>query len=234
MLLTEDRDLLDRFRKGERRALERVYQAYAPAIAGFLRAGFSFNSAGRSCRFKGARSQFDLEDRVHDVFSKAFAENARLGYDGLTPYKTYLFTIARNLVIDDFRRKEHALVEFSIDESPLEQPDQSRGEATDPVLGHFAPSGDPQKDNESAQLLSLVRAFVDALPEREREIYGLRFEQELEHKDIADRTGLSPSKIKTSENRIRSQFFDFMKRHGYFTGYVQDRRGWLSRALGLV
>jgi RNA polymerase sigma-70 factor, ECF subfamily len=232
MLLVEDRSLLDAFRRGDRAALEKVYETYGPQVASFLRAGFGFQSGGRSCRFRGARSQLDLEDRLHDVFSRAFSEGARLGYDGLSPYKTYLLTIAKNTVIDDFRRKEHALIDYSIDEGP-EPADPGRGDATDPILGQLAPSGDPHKDNESAELVALVRAFKDALPEREQQIYTLRFERELEHREIAKETGLSTSKIKTSEGRIRSSFFEFMKRHGYFKGYVRDRRGWLSRALGL-
>lgn len=233
MLLEENREVLDAFRRGDRRALEQVFTAYAPAVAGFLRAGFSFESGGKRCRFKGARTELDLEDRVHEVFLKAFSENARLNYDGLTPYKTYLFTITRNSVIDDFRRKEHALIEYTIDERP-EAADTSTADATDPIAGHVAPSGDPEKDRQSAELVALVQNFKKTLSEREKQIYTLRFEQELEHKDIAHQTGLSPSKIKTSEGRIRSQFFSFMKQHGYFAGYTQDRRGWLSRAFGLV
>lgn len=228
MLLVENRPLLDGFRRGDTAALTQVYSAYAPAIAAFLRGGFNFQSGGKSCRFKGARSEFDLEDRLHDVFGRAFSESARLAYDGLTPYKSYLFTIARNLVIDDFRKKEHALTEYAIEDAPATSDD-----ASEPLLGHVAQTGEPHRDNESAELVALVKQFKESLAEREREIYVMRFEEELEHKDIAVRTGLSPSKIKTSEGRVRVLFFEFMKRHGYFTGYSQDRRGWL-RGLGVI
>src|SRR5262245_19722724 len=120
MLLVENRALLDGFRKGDRSALERVYAAYARDVAQQLKRGFTFQSGGRSCRFHGPPSAADLEDRVHDVFVRAFSDGARLAYDGLTPYKNYLYTVARNLVIDDFRKKERALVEYSVDVS--EQP----------------------------------------------------------------------------------------------------------------
>jgi RNA polymerase sigma factor (sigma-70 family) len=230
MELSENRALLERFRKGEKAALEVVYRAYAPAVAAFLRKGFSFKSGVRTCRFLGSRTEFDLEDRVHDTFSRAFQEGARLGYDGLTPYKTYLFTIARNLVIDDLRRKERALVEYTF-EDHADAPATPAGEATEPLHGTLEPSGDPLRDNEAAQLLGLVADFKGNLEAREREVYELRFEQALEHQEIAARTGISSSKIKTSEQRIRERFFQFMQKNGYFTGYVQERRGWL-RALG--
>lgn len=226
MLFIEDRQLLDGFRRGDQQALAKVYRHYAPAVAGFLRAGFSFDSGGRRCRFHGARSQFELEDRLHDVFGRAFSESARLGYDGLSPYKSYLFTITRNLIIDDFRKKEHALLEYSF-EAVEEAVQPTGGTATDPTRGLLALSGDPRHDAENAQLLALVNEWKKGLPTREQEVYRLRFEEELEHKDIADRTGLSASKVKTSEQRIREGFFDFMQRHGYFDGYVKEGRGWL-------
>jgi RNA polymerase sigma factor (sigma-70 family) len=215
MLLVEDRALLDRFRRGDQSALERVYAVYARDVAVQLRRGFTFQSGGRSCRFHGTRSAADLEDRVHDVFVRAFSESARLAYDGLTPYKNYLYTVARNLVIDDFRKKERALVEYSVDVS--EQP---------------ALDKDPELEAQDAQLNGLVDAFKRELPEREQMVWRMRFEEEKEHKDIAELTGLSASKIKTSESRIREGFFSFMKRHGYFSGFEQARHGWLRSLRG--
>ena len=42
-LLIERRELLDRFKRGERRALEEVYRHYAPEVAAFLQRGFTFS-----------------------------------------------------------------------------------------------------------------------------------------------------------------------------------------------
>ncbi|MBI4822195.1 MAG: sigma-70 family RNA polymerase sigma factor [Deltaproteobacteria bacterium] len=223
MLLVEDRKLLDAFRRGEAVALDRVYRQYAPPLAVFLRAGFSFRAEGRNCRFRGASSAFDLEDRLQDTFSRAFAQNARMSYDGLSPYRAYLFTISRNNVIDEFRRKERALTE-SFSEEPADLESEPAG---DPRFGRGPATGRPEVDAESAELAGLVQRFRDELPGREREIYRLRFEEELEHKDIATRTGLSASKVKTSEKRIRTTFFEFMKERGYFAGFEANEGGWL-------
>ncbi|MBI2374943.1 MAG: sigma-70 family RNA polymerase sigma factor [Deltaproteobacteria bacterium] len=229
MLLLEDRKLLDRFRRGDRAALDAVYRAYARELASFLRNGFSFSSGGRACRFRGATSHFDLEDRLQETFGRAFAEPARMGYDGVSPYKAYLITIARNLVIDEFRRKERALTDCfaEVPEGPNEPV-----AASDPILGRAHASGRPDQDAESAELAGLVRGFRDGLPEREREIYRLRFEEELEHGDIARKTGLSPSKVKTSEKRIRTGFFELMRARGYFAGFEQTEGGWLRFVRG--
>ena len=215
MLLVENRALLDRFRRGEPAALAEVFRGYAAGVAKLLRLGFAFHSEGRQCRFHGVQTEFDLEDRLHDVFARAFGEKARLGYDGLTPYATYLRTIAKNLIIDDFRKKERALTEYSIE--VVESAPAPRTES----------AGDPEKDASTNELASLVASFEASLSERERMIYRLRFRDELEHQDIVKKTGLSASKVKTSEKRIRVAFFEYMKKHGYFEGYRQDHRGWL-------
>jgi RNA polymerase sigma factor (sigma-70 family) len=231
MLLTKDRALLDAFRRGEKKALETVYTAYADAVGAFLRAGFSFQSNGRACRFLGARSEFDLEDRVHDVFARAFSERARLAYDGLSPYRAYLLTIARNVVIDDFRRKENVLVEYSLDARPdPEAPNDAGGAAlvSEPFSGTVEATGFPSLDVEAKEVVDLVRVFRATLPEREQRIFTLRFEEEKDHAVIAEETGMSPSKIKTSEQRIRERFFEFMRGRGYFQGYKPMRHGWLS------
>jgi RNA polymerase sigma-70 factor (ECF subfamily) len=226
VLLSEDRAWLDGYRRGDPRALERVYRTYAPDLARMLRHGFTFRSGGRNCRFHGVRSEFDLEDRVQEVFTRVFSERVRLNYDGLTPFAAYLRTVARNLVIDDFRRKERVLVEYSVEppEPPAGEPVEAESE---PLLGHFEPTGRPEVDRGRAELGELVHRFKGTLSARERSVYELRFERELEHEEVAAKSGLSASKIKTSEQRIRTAFFRFMHKHGYFRGYVQERRGWL-------
>lgn len=231
MLLVENRELLDRYRRGERKALETVFSTYSPRLAAFLRGGFSFNSGGHRCRFAGSRSSFDLEDRVHEVFVRAFSERARMGYDGLSAFEGYLIGIARNMVIDEFRRRASALSEFSIDEGP-EVAAPEGDDVSEPLIGVAVRTGQPQKDAETAEVLALVGAFKSSLSAREREIFRLRFEEEKEHGVIGQETGLSPSKIKTSEQRIREGFFDFMRRHGYFAGFERARHGWLRALRG--
>src|SRR5437762_10073842 len=96
-LLIERRELLDRFKRGERQALEEVYRHYVPDVAAFLQRGFTFSSGGRPLRFSGYAQPFDLDNALQETFLRAFKESARVGYDGLHPYKSYLFAIARKI-----------------------------------------------------------------------------------------------------------------------------------------
>src|SRR5574341_691980 len=90
-----DRSFLDAFRRGDRAALAAVYEHYVAGVSAILRHGFAFSSGGARTRFHGYRSQFELEDILQEVFSRAFSERARLAWDGLTPYESYLAGIAR-------------------------------------------------------------------------------------------------------------------------------------------
>lgn len=229
-MLVGDRPLLDAFRRGEPAALEAVYRSYAPELAGLLRHGFSFRSGGRNCRFRGCASTFDLEDRMSETFLRAFSPGAREGYDGLSSYKNYLYTIAKNLVIDDFRKKERAFTEFSVEE-PVDDP-FSKNDMNDALAGEVVPSGAPERDLESAELVGLVGTFLEGLEGREKLVYELRFQSSMEHKDIMEKTGLSASKVKTSEKRIRERFFSFLQEHGYLGGYEPAPGGWLRLARG--
>src|SRR6478736_7088326 len=117
-LLIERRELLERFRKGERKALEEVYRHYVSDVANFLQRGFSFNSRERTLRFTGYAQPYDLDNALQETFTRAFRESARVGYDGLHSYRNYLFAIARNLVVDEFRNREVGMRAFVVEALP--------------------------------------------------------------------------------------------------------------------
>src|SRR5687767_6554292 len=108
-LLVGNRALLERFRLGDRAALEEVYRHYAPQLALFLARGFTFHSQGRELYFRGFKEPFDLDNAIQETFTRAFSHDARQSYDGLNPYKNYVFAIARNWVVSELRRKDFVL-----------------------------------------------------------------------------------------------------------------------------
>jgi len=76
-LLSTDRSLLERFRRGEKEALMLVWQSYYPMVEGMARRGFG--------PWRGFSCIADIEDAVSATFLAAFEEGCRLRYDGLTP-----------------------------------------------------------------------------------------------------------------------------------------------------
>lgn len=204
-MLDQDRRLLDGFRKGERRALEQVYRAYAHELVTFLRGGFTFRSGDQVIAFRGTQSNFQIEDWLHEVFLRAFSDAARAQYDGIRPYSAYLKMIARNLVLDELRRKEHRL-RAQVDTLP------EPGEAVDFEVQR---PESPEEVTEKAQLRAHVDEYVAQLPPRERHVYLGRFREGLDQKDVAKQVGISVSKVKTSEKRIREGFYAFLIEKGW-------------------
>jgi RNA polymerase sigma-70 factor, ECF subfamily len=209
-LFLDRRELLARFRTGERRALEETYRHYAPVVSTFLSRGFTFASGAQSMRFRGYREPFDLDNALAETFMRAFREPARLGYDGIKPYRNYLLTIARNLVIDELRSKDAAMstVVLSADfEDTI---------GTDPLDSPTAEEGLLAKE-----LGDLCARFVGRLGEREQNFFRARFEEARTQVDAGKEVGLSHMQARTLEKRLRQRLLSFLHEGGYLESYGQ-------------
>jgi RNA polymerase sigma-70 factor (ECF subfamily) len=222
-LLSSDRELLKRFRLGKQEALARVYREYAPAIAAFLARGFSFSSKGRTLQFNGYHQPFDIENAVQETFVRAFSERARLAYDGLSPYKSYIMAVARNLVLSELRRREVAMSQLVkvVDDGAADAAVEklARGEAESPVAG-APPSLNGEVEFLHQELKRLYGAFVDELKPEHREFFVARFEQRLTQVEAGKRAGLSHMQARTLEKKLRKRFLSFMQSRGYLEGYT--------------
>jgi RNA polymerase sigma factor (sigma-70 family) len=223
-LLIERRELLDRFKRGERQALEEVYRHYVADVAAFLQRGFTFQSSGRPLRFSGYAQPFDLDNALQETFTRAFKESARLGYDGLNPYRNYLFAIARNLVLDEFRNREVAMSPFiaQLDAAPPVENSAAEGEEAAPASGLTdAPSAGVSAEQEFLrhELGRLYGAFVARLDERDRTFFRFRFEEQRTQVDAGGRSGLTHMQARTLEKKLRRAFLEFMQSNGYLEAY---------------
>jgi RNA polymerase sigma-70 factor (ECF subfamily) len=120
------------------------------------------------------------EDLTAAVFEKAWRGRARYRRD-LSAFPTWLFTIARNVATDHFRRKDREL--------PLEVVD----ERADPASVEEA----VQNNHDFAQLISILSQF----PARERELVAFKYGAGLTNREIARLTRLSESNVGTILNR---------------------------------
>ena len=222
MLLVERRDLLARFKEGERRALEEVYRHYVADVANFLRRGFSFTSRDRNFRFSGYHQPFDLDNAVQETFVRGFKESARLGYDGLHSYKNYLLAIARNLVVDEFRNKEVAMSPFIEAQARVEQAPSHDGEEAAPAMS-MSSSDSAQVSAEQEflrqELAQLYAGFLERLDERDRIFFHARFEEQRTQVEAGESCGLSHMQSRTLEKKLRERFLKFMQTNGYLDSY---------------
>lgn len=187
MALEWDRELLAAFRAGERDALERVYLAYVDDVFKLVAVAFE----------RDPREQRSL---VQDVFVRAFAERARIGYDGVRPYRPYVLTLARNLLVDRARAS-------SVERGRLSDVD------VDSIIASDAPiPGEVTDEPEQAEKRAKVAAYVAALDAESRRFVALRFEQGLSQADVADQLGVTRRRIRTLEARVIKGLRRYLKK----------------------
>jgi RNA polymerase sigma-70 factor (ECF subfamily) len=97
-------------------------------------------------------------------------------------FKSFLFAAAKNRAISHYR-KEHRTIFTSL-------------EISEPVI--FEES-DSQHFMEENELRALIEKAINKLPEKSRQIYLMARNENLSHKEIAARLGITP---KTVENHV--------------------------------
>lgn len=223
-MLHLDPRLLQAYRDGESWAYETLYREHAGAIARFLRGGFSFVSRGRTCRFRGGQSAVDLEGVVQETFARAFLPSTRANYDGVRPFKNYLFSIAKNLVLRELNQRERLV---SVDPQLDDTCDVRAREGVDAEGLQHVPLS-PERCVADEELLDLTRHFVAGLGEEERTFFSIRFARGLTQEATAEEMRVTRARVKLLEKHLRRRFLDALREHGYFVGY-QPRPRW-SRA----
>ena len=194
-------DRLERFRAGDRDVLSDVYRHYVGPLSHVLRQGFSVTTPERVVHVPGLSSLHEIECAGQEVFLRAFQPKARLGYDGVRSFGNYLFRIARNFRIDEFRRR--GLVVSGTPVEDLNVPD-----AVLPVDQQLV----------SNELDAMIKAFLSVVPERDRRYMGLRFEGGLAQTDAAAELGLTRIQGRRIEARIKLGLLAYLRERGYRGG----------------
>jgi RNA polymerase sigma-70 factor (ECF subfamily) len=122
------------------------------------------------------------EDLTSTTFEKAWRGRERYRRD-VAAFSTWLFSIARNVVVDYYRRRRV--------ETPLDDVRQHADADALPV------DAAAERRDQFAQLARLL----SRLPTRERELVALKYGAELTNREIAHLTGLSESNVGTILHR---------------------------------
>ncbi len=171
-----DEVLMLRFQRGDLSAFSHIVQRHKTPL---------FNFILRHVRISGA-----AEDLLQDVFLKVVQDSTEFKHEAR--FTTWMYTIARNLCIDHFRKMSVR------NHESLDQP-KSHEKLT---LGELTQSNHLDADVERSTLTSELREqivmAVESLPEDQREVFLLREIANLPFKEIAIVTD-------TSENTIKSR-----------------------------
>jgi RNA polymerase sigma-70 factor, ECF subfamily len=174
--------LVEAAQKGDRKAFDRIIGLFHEDVFRLI--------------YYRTRSRMDAEDLEQEVFVQAFKGLSRL--KELSRFRSWLFTIAVNRV-RDFHRKKKLLVFLGISGSEQET-----------ELPEKEADGAP---NALDQLLrrefwSQVEKLAVKFSSAEREVFFLRFVDELNIREIADVLNKSESAVKTHLYRALRKFKD--------------------------
>jgi RNA polymerase sigma factor (sigma-70 family) len=226
MQLHEDKALLDAYRNGETWAYELLYRQHATTVQRFLYGGFTFLSRGRTCRYRGGNAGVDVDAVVQETFARAFSSSTRAHYDGERPFKNYVLSIAKNLVLRELQRHErHASLESMEDTADV----VLRRARTGGGASLLPDERDPEKATADAELTAITRSFIATLDDEERAFFQQRFVQMLTQEATAEAMGCTRARVKLLEKKLRTAFLEALRARGYFVDHDMKPR-WQRKA----
>lgn len=146
------------------------------------------------------------DDLLQDVWF-AVARQA-LAYQPTARFKTWLFTLAHNRLVDHFRTSKNHL---SMDSSVTADDEDTQASLLD-TLAADSGFGPLRQLQSSEQAAALIRA-VESLPAVQREAFLLQAEAGMAVEDIASSTGVSfetaKSRLRYARSSLRRQLQEF-------------------------
>nr|WP_295942009.1 sigma-70 family RNA polymerase sigma factor [uncultured Acidovorax sp.] len=165
---------MQRYAKGDMAAFDRLYARHELAVWRFV--------------FRSVKVQAVADDLLQDVWF-AVARNAAR-YEVKAKFRTWLFTLAHNRLVDHLRTAKH---HTSLDASD--------GDARTLADTLVADSGfGPVRQLQSREQAAALIAAVEQLPLEQREAFLLQAEGDLSVQEIAEATGVD---FETAKSRLR-------------------------------
>lgn len=161
-----DEELMQAYASDDVAAFELLYQRHRRPLFGFLQRGIGHNARAEEC--------------FQEVWSRIIKSRHR--YQPDARFSTWMYQIAHNLMIDQFRRQRPELSDSDSAEAVEREADAAPG--PDGLLSEF-------------QLRRRVQLALAELPEDQRIAVRLRIEQEFSLEQIADITGVGRETVKS-------------------------------------
>ena len=172
-----DVSLMTKVARGDHAAFEELVQRHRHAVVGTVA--------------KMLANHSEAEDIAQQVFLRLWKSAGR--YKPTAKFTTFLFTITRNLVFNETRRKSR-------------RGEQSLEEQADDWHQQFQEKGRTQPDAQMLQseLREAVNRAIASLPRKQRMAVVLRRYENMPYEDIADVLGISVSAVKSQLFRART------------------------------
>jgi RNA polymerase sigma-70 factor (ECF subfamily) len=145
----------------------------------------------------------EAEDLAQEVFLRVY--RARKEYHPQAKFSTWLFTIANNLALNVFRRRQRKpMVHLEVRDSGPLGPRPAEN-----LVYDRAPAPEHQLDCQ--ELAAVVQKALTQLNERQRLAVVLNKFEDLSYQEIAEVLRISPKAVKSLLSRARTQLRDLLK-----------------------
>jgi RNA polymerase sigma-70 factor (ECF subfamily) len=183
-----DAVLMLRVKRGDRAAFAELVGKYRQPLFNFI--------------FRTLRDETETEDVAQNTFLQVYKSRAR--YRRTAKFSTWLFTIARNLCLNEIRRRSRHPAE-SLEETHTEHDDQPQRQYEDKKV--FLPT----ENVLHGELARKIEAALDELPENQRTAILLCRQDEVSYEEIAEILDCSLSATKSLIHRGRETLKEKLK-----------------------
>lgn len=195
--MTEDDHLMIRLQEGDATAFEEIVQKYQAALIGFF--------------FRNTRDRQLAEDLSQETLLKVF--NVSWDYLPTGKFRGWMYRIARNLMIDNIRRRSHdALLHADTDNREEEQ-------SFSHVVGDMIP---PEEHADQREVTRIVEEFLEKLPEDQRLTFTLHHFAGFRLSEVAE---IMECELATAKSRLRlarEKLRDKLQTKGITSAYLED------------
>jgi RNA polymerase sigma-70 factor (ECF subfamily) len=180
--------LMLRVKRGDRAAFTELVEKYKQPVMNLV------------CRT--LHDETEAEDLAQVVFLQVYKSANR--YESRAKFSTWLFTIARNLCLNEIRRRSRHPAD-SLEETSAEHEDQPRQQFEDKS------SVPPPEKLLHGELAQKIEEALAGLPENQRTAILLCRQEELSYEEIAEILGCSLSATKSLIHRGRETLKEKLK-----------------------
>ena len=185
-----DAVLMMRVKRGDRAAFTVLVERYQQPVMNFI--------------YRTLRDETEAEDLAQTVFLQVYKSRSR--YQRTAKFSTWLFTIARNLCLNEIRRRSRHPAE-SLEETHTDNEDQPQRQYEDKknIL--------PTETLLHGELAEKIEEALADLPENQRSAILLCRQDDMSYEEIAEVLDCSLSATKSLIHRGRETLKEKLKRY---------------------
>jgi RNA polymerase sigma-70 factor (ECF subfamily) len=170
-----DEALMEAYQQGDTRAFELLLKRHQRPVFNFI--------------YRQVGIEPVAEELLQEVFLRIIKGAAR--YQRKAKFTTWMYTIARNICVDQSRRAKHRQA------ASLDAPLGKDGDGG--TLKDVLPNGGPAVDRQAIglELQKRIKEAIDSLNDEQREVFLMREYLNLAFKEIAEITGCPENTVKS-------------------------------------